>query len=127
MENDNKACLLASAVRCKKEIKDTFDEGIGYITDYLKNALAERGLDGAVRKGNERTVGTLEVENGCIKFVKKKRQRTSSKLSSSNSCVSTTYQIYYEGADWLRYEHQTHPDEIIDRLVNVYHFKKADT
>ena len=126
MGNNNMDCLL-NAVRCKKEIRDTFDEGIRYITDYLKNALAERGLDGTVRKGNERTVGTLEVENGCIKFVKKKRQRTSSKLSSSNSCVSMTYQIYYEGADWLRYEHQTHPDEIVDRLVNVYHFKKADT
>lgn len=117
---------LIYAENCKRSIKDIFDDGISYITEYLKNALVERGLDGAVRKGNERNTGVLVVEDGVIKFVKKKRQRSSSKLTSSNSCVSETYQIYYNGADWLRYEHQMSPDEIIDKLVNVYHFKSAD-
>ena len=107
------------ACRCKQIIRDAFDEGIGYITAYLKNSLAEHGLDGAVRKGNEKTTGVLVVENGVIKFVKKKKQR-------SSSCAGETYQIFYNGADWLRYEHQTSPDEIIDKLLNVYHFRSAE-
>lgn len=110
-DNWEKAC------RCKQIIRDAFDEGIGYITAYLKNALAEHGLDGTVYKGNEKTAGVLVVENGAIKFVKKKKQRSSS---------SETYQIFYNGADWLRYNRQVSPDEIIDKLVNVYHFRSAE-
>ena len=110
MENINN---LENACRCKQEIKDTFDEGIGYITTYLKNALREHGLDGAVRKGNERNTGVLEVEGGSVAFVKKTKNGTSR-------------QYFYTGADWLRFEHQMSPDEIIDKLINVYHFKSAD-
>lgn len=120
------ASNLENANIARKAMQESFQKAIGCINTYLISKLKELGLDGEVRRGKERKTGTLLVENGSICYVQKVRQRNSSKLVSSQKCTSETRAYYYNGAYWLQYKDQPSPDEAIEKLVNVYHFRKAD-